>query len=232
MRRLLASPAAAALLLVSLPGCSGEIADPVTTARTAMAPFSTRIVPDSPRGVMDAFERAWDKRDPEHYGELFTEDFQFAFAAIDTAGNAFPGGRLTREDELLIAQHLFLTGTASLPPATKIVLTFDRTFIAEPDSRPGKTWPFHQEVKRNVVLSVDTGDAAYRITGAARFFLVRGDSAAIPPDLVARGFHPDPNRWWIERWEDETLDIGGGIPATGATPTQSRSWGALKALYR
>ncbi|MEO5617021.1 MAG: hypothetical protein ABIS67_04565, partial [Candidatus Eisenbacteria bacterium] len=64
----------------------------------------------------------------------------------------------------------------------------------------------HQEIKRNVVLSIDSGDQAFRITGAARFFVVRGDSALIPDDLVQRGFTADANRWYIERWEDETIE--------------------------
>src|SRR5262249_23904018 len=112
------------------------------------------------------------------------------------------------------------------------VLTFDRTFILEPDSRPGKTFPWHQEIKRNVVLSVDNGDQNFRITGAARFYIVRGDSALIPPELVQRGFHADPNRWWIERWEAEPLDTSGTAPADSPTPTKTSTWGSLKALYR
>jgi hypothetical protein len=231
MRRSLASSAAAALFLISLLGCSGEIADPAAIARSAVPPAATAIVADSPRALLDAFGHAWNNLDAAHYGELFTADFQFQFSLADSGGNPFPDHSLSRADELQIAQHLFVTGTATLPPATRIVLTFDRTFIPEPDSRPGKSFPVHQEVKRNFVLSVDTGDAAYRITGAAQFFIVRGDSAAIPPDLAAHGFHADPNRWWIERWEDASLDFGGGIPATGATPTQTRTWGSVKALY-
>ena len=30
-------------------------------------------------------------------------------------------------------------------------------------------------------------------------------AAAIPAELQARGFKPDSLRWWIDRWEDETL---------------------------
>ena len=223
--------ASAAALMLVLAGCSGHITDPRALIAAQTPASSTKIVPDTPRALLDAFAHAWNNRDPVEYYELFTEDFQFVFAAADSSGQPFPDRCLTRELELLIAQHLFLSGTSSNPPAQKIVLTFDRTFIPEPDSRPGKTWPWHQEIKRNLVLSVDTGEQAFRITGAARFFVVRGDSAAIPPDLVARGFHPDPNWWYIERWEDETLDTGGGLPGEGVTPTASRTWGDLKVLY-
>lgn len=165
--------------------------------------------PNSPRGLLDLFSWCWNNRAYDEYTEIFTDDFEFQFAQGDSAGNVFTDRGLFRQDELDTARHLFIEGTAGNPPAQKIVLTFDRTFIPEPDSRPGKTFPVHQEIKRNVVLSIDTGDQAFRITGAARFFVVRGDSAKIPPDLAQRGFKPDANRWYIERWEDETLDTGG-----------------------
>jgi hypothetical protein len=32
----------------------------------------------------------------------------------------------------------------------------------------------------------------------------------IPQELISRGFTPDPGRWWIERWEDETVGPGAG----------------------
>ena len=233
MRPSFARVPAASLLaaLLVLAGCSGRITDPHALLASLQPPRSTSIAPDSPKTLLDALAHAWNDLDPGQYPELFTDDYQFVFSSADSAGNPFRDRTLTREDELAIAEHLFVTGTASNPPAQKIVLTFDRTFIPEPDSRPGKTYPWHLEVKRNVVLSVDTPDRAFRITGAARFFLVRGDSAAIPPDLAARGFRPDPNRWWIERWEDETLDTGAS-PADSPTPTHTTTWGSLKALYR
>ena len=52
---------------------------------------------------------------------------------------------------------------------------------------------------------------------SALFFVVRGDSARIPKDMVDRGFGPDKNRWYIERWEDQTVGGGGagGLTAGG-----------------
>jgi hypothetical protein len=184
-------------------------------------PFSPKLAPNvgvsevapsptSPRGLLDLFSWCYNNRAYDEYTEIFTDDFQFQFSAADTTGQVFGDRGLFRQDELDTARHLFIEGTANEPPAQKIVLSFDRTFLPEPDSRPGKTYPVHQEIKRNVVLSIDTGDQAFRITGAARFFVVRGDSAKIPEDLVQRGFRPDKNRWYIERWEDETIDTGGG----------------------
>ena len=70
-----------------------------------------------------------------------------------------------------------------------------------------------------------------RIAGAASFYLVRGDSAQIPPDLQARGLRPDRSRWWIERWEDETLRVP-GRPGMATMPGRSITFGELKMLYR
>lgn len=74
------------------------------------------------------------------------------------------------------------------------------------------------------------------MTGAARFFLVRGDSAQIPADLLSRGALPDSTRWYLERHEDETAQTGSVLtaarsPRLAAQPVKSTSWGAVKALY-
>jgi len=185
--------------------------------------------PNSNTGVLDLFAWCWNNRAYQEYTEIFTDDFEFQFATTDSAGNAFTDRGLFRQDELDTARHLFIEGTANNPPAQKIVLTFDRTFFFEPDSRPGKTYPYHQEVKRNLVLSIDTGDQNFRITGAARFFVVRGDSAKIPDDLVQRGFKPDKNRWYIERWEDETLSSPGLVAQLGGNTAMKRAIGAALA---
>jgi hypothetical protein len=137
-----------------------------------------------------------------------------------------------RVDELEVERHLLVEGTATLPPARRLSLALG-SFIPYPDSRPGKTYPCHLEIRIGVTLSIDTGDRVYNVTGSARFFVVRGDSASIPADLAARGVRPDPRRWWIERWDDETA--GGGYDGNGvenAMPAKNTTWGSIKALYR
>src|SRR5262249_50565993 len=92
------------------------------------------------------------------------------------------------------------------PPANSISLQLDQNLIAQPDSRPGKQdTTYHQEIVTAVVLRIKTDEEDFQVTGAARFFMVRGDSAIIPAELVARGFHADPGRWYIQRWEGETV---------------------------
>jgi len=217
----------ALVLAFALVGC-GTIDEPAIHAKAPGT--SNLVVPDSPQATLGALTQAMNDRDALHYGQLFTADYAFQFAISDSAGNPFRNRALTREQEVASAIHLLVTGTASLPPATRVVLTFDRNFLPEPDSRPGKVFPWHEEVKMNFVLSIDTGDAAYRLTGAERFFFVRGDSAQIPPDLALQGFRPDASRWWIERWEDESAPSL-QVPNDGPTPTKFTSWGDLKVLY-
>ena len=252
--RSVGSRGAALLAFLLLTGTSGCYNPFLPKVASTLGVAEVAPTPNTPRGVLDLFGWCWNNRAYDEYTEIFTDDFEFQFAITDSAGNAFRDRGLFRQDELDTARHLFIEGTTNEPPASKIDLKFDKTFIPERDSRPGKTFPWHQEVKRNLVLSIDTGEQNYRITGAARFFVVRGDSAKIPDDLVQRGFKPDINRWYIERWEDETLDTPGALVANldpdqvrtaivtalarEAAPVTTTSalpvdvtWGRIKAIY-
>jgi hypothetical protein len=88
-----------------------------------------------------------------------------------------------------------------------------------------------------VTLTIRTDEQDFQVLGSARFFLVRGDSVAIPPELNTR-FGQDSTRWWIERWEDETQggdaatrSRGDALAATGraGTPLPRGTVGALGA---
>ena len=235
MRRSL-TPIAAAAMLAALAGCAGKVADPNSAAIAANGsiaqPPPPFLVPDSPHALVDAFVQAMNRRDVTHYRQLFTEDFEFVFVGDEPAGNPFPGRQLTRALELESAEHLFVDGTADLAPAGQVTLTVDPLFFVEPDSRPGKTFPWHQQVRKNFTLRVDAGDWDFYTTGWFRFFIVRGDSAAIPPELASRGFAPDTSRWWIERWEDDPYDVEATVGRPAERPNGAFStWGALKWFY-
>ena len=181
-------------------------------------------VPSRPELIVRLFDWCWDHRSINDYEEVFTDDFLFAFAATDSAGRAFQGAVLTRTDEIETARHLFVGGGTS-PPATSVSLQIDQTLRAQPDSRPGKRdTTYHREIVTDVVLRIETDEESFQVTGAARFFVVRGDSALIPQDLVDRGFRPDPGRWYIERWEDETVGTAGANAAI-----RDRGWAGLAA---
>lgn len=214
------------LAIFALSGCSKKAAPtaPQTSQPAGPAPNSTTNALNGVAWSMNHLQ--W-----RPIADLLPEDFQFVFAAADSAGNAFTGHALDRDQILLSLQHLLETGTATEPPASSVNLILDRTFVPIPDSRPGKAYPWHQEILSTFTLSISAGDHLYRIVDRVAFFLVRGDSASIPPDLAAQGFKPDPNRWWIERVGDS--GVGGSLlnRVTGTLPGRSVTWGSILALY-
>jgi hypothetical protein len=204
----------AALLALSLGlgGCLNPFFPSLSSTRVAAeaAPH-----PDSPQNVLDLLRWCWVNRAYTEYQELFTEDYRFAFAQTDSIGAAYQGWASTRDEDLRETKNLFLGGAGSpTPPAQRIVLYFDPNMVAMDDTRPGKMAPWHKEIRTGVNLTIDNGVDVWRVTGYARFFVVRGDSAKIPAELK---LGPDPNRWYIERWEDETAGSG-GTAAQPATP--------------
>lgn len=199
---------ALALLAWSLCGCFNPFQPPVSSSRGVSSPPP---VPNSPANAIRLLEWCYNNRDIDVYREVFTDDYTFIFGLSDTAGNAYRDRPYRREDELESATNLFVGGGDN-PPASRITLTFDRTLIAIGDSRPGFDPRWHKSILTNVNLSVQISDGdnqqSLEVTGKARYYVVRGDSARIPDELVQRGFRPDSTRWWVERWEDETLPSG------------------------
>lgn len=233
--------ALAAVLAAGLSGCFNPFAPLVSTQRVA----STQApIPSSPAGVVKLFEWCWQNRDLSRYEEVFTDDYRFAFAEGDSAGQPYRQTPYTRETEMTNVGGLF-NGSEDRLAAKSIQLTLDKTMISLPDPRVGKDPKWHRSIRTHVDLTVDLdlgGGSVDKqiVTGNALFFLVRGDSAAIPQELVDRGFTQDSTRWWIERWEDETLSEGGSallaeaLRARGlagpavVVPARQVSWGALK----
>jgi len=223
-------------LALAVAGCSGS-----------RSRHLTQPVPDpgfratSPASAVRLFEWCWDHRNLDRYRELISDDFLFACAPADSAGGAFPGGALTRFDEIESARHLFV-GAGTRPRANSITLQLDQNLVAERDGRPGKgNTTYHQAIVTWYMLRIETDADDFQVTGAARFFLTRGDSALIPADLVALGFRPDSTCWYIERWEDETLGSlasrvaareGPRAPSLRAQPARKPTWCDIKALYQ
>lgn len=209
----LASLAVAALAIA---GCFNPFVPDVLTQRvTTVAPS-----PTSPQDAVKLFEWCWVNRGVEEYKELFTDDYIFKSAALDSAGNGTRDVLTRRTDEIETAENMFI-GSAERPPAARITLNFDRNLVPFDDTRAGKNPIWHKTIRTSVDLKVDVDDGnSLEVTGYALFFLVRGDSAAIPAELKARGFKPDSLRWWIERWEDETLPTS-GVSARRARPGAS-----------
>jgi hypothetical protein len=208
-------------------GCFNPFDPLVSTARVASTPPP---VPNTAANVVRLFEWCWKNRGIKEYEEIFTDDYRFQFALGDSAGNAYRDAPYTREDELRSAVGLFV-GTIDHEPATDIQLDLDKTLIALGDDRPGKDPTWHRSIRTKVNLKVTidrgSGPEVNEVNGYAKFYLVRGDSAAIPLELQGR-FPPDANRWWIERWEDETLPAGG----TAVSPVAGSSSAAPRGAVR
>ncbi|HET9328532.1 MAG TPA: hypothetical protein VFQ05_17330, partial [Candidatus Eisenbacteria bacterium] len=184
--------------------------------------------PMSPEGVVLLLQWCYVSRNEENHRTLFTDDYQFVFGLLDPEGAPWRTTPWTREDELAYFDHLVNGGSANQPPAQSITLLLDRNFQVIDDPRPGKTPPWHRVIRTSVTLHIVAENSSREVSGFANFFLVRGDSAAIPEGLQPRGTIPDSAFWYIERWEDETL------PAEGARamPSSAATWGGIKALYR
>jgi len=232
MRRSLCGLAAlTGLLLVA--GCFNPFQPEVLSQRvTSAAP-----TPNSPQNAVKLFEWCWVNRGVDEYRELFTDDYVFISAATDSAGNPSRDIQARRDDEVQTAENMFI-GSSDHPPAEQITLLFDKNLVPFPDSRQGRDSKWHKQIRTSVNLNVriDTGNTV-EVTGSALFFLTRGDSASIPKELIARGFKPDSLRWWIDRWEDETLGgaVVTGTSLKGARPSASApllmSMAELRRLY-
>lgn len=195
-------------LAATVCGCFNPFQPRISSSRGVSSPAP---VPNSPANAIKLLEWCYNNRDADVYREVFTDDYVFVFGLSDSAGNAYRDRPYRREDELDAATNLFVGG-GDRPPASRITLAFNRTLIALGDSRPGFNPRWHKSIFTSVNLSVQIseGDAqsSLEVQGNARYYVVRGDSAKIPDELVQRGFRPDSTRWWVERWEDETLPSG------------------------
>lgn len=160
-------------------------------------------LPRSPEQLVSAVEWSYDHQSPAAYRDLFTADFQFACARADSAGNVYRDTPWTRDDELQFFSAL--VNPQRHPPITKLTLDFDRNLVVSPDPRPGKDPEHHRWIRTGYVLTVAEGSAPPRtVFGQIGFFVVRGDSAAIPDDLAVRGSTTDSRVWYLQRWEDAT----------------------------
>jgi len=234
-------------LLAGAAGCFNPF-DPLISARRGVS--EPPPVPIDPRSTLLLFKWCWENRAIEEYRELFTDDYIFVFSETDSAGNAFRDVPWTREDELISQTNLFVGGSATEPPADRITLEFTNTLNTFPSPFGHHHPDWHKVIRAEVFLRVTRGESTLEVRGPGLFYFVRGDSAGLPEELVQRGFGPDPNRWYIERWEDETNTGGAGAfsarrvtHAASATGTQTHTeplplpphldtWGAVKEYFR
>ncbi|MEY4375328.1 MAG: hypothetical protein RL760_1495, partial [Candidatus Eisenbacteria bacterium] len=120
MRRL-ALLSAVLVIAFGLAGCFNPFMPNVLNERVT----TTAPSPTTPAEAIRLFAWCWVNRGVEEYKELFTDDYVFQSASLDSAGN---GGRdiiTRRQEEIETAENIFI-GSAERPPASKITLNFDR----------------------------------------------------------------------------------------------------------
>jgi hypothetical protein len=219
---------APALLALAAFGCSA-------TKSVAPPPVDPHPSRDTPAGVVKRLEWDWQHLDAADYATLLTGDFRFVPAAGDSAGSGWTNENpWNREIERLVTTRMFDPAPSEPPSVNDLVLNLDRTMISLPDPRPGKHPKWHRTIRTHVDLKVEVGLGggsidAQIVTGNAFFYLVRGDSAVLTLDQQWEGATHDSTQWWIERWEDETLEYGGFTQSP--TPTRNLTWAAIKLYF-
>ncbi|MGH7742463.1 MAG: PKD domain-containing protein, partial [Candidatus Eiseniibacteriota bacterium] len=160
-------------------------------------------VPGTPTDAIALLKWCWDNRDVARYHELFTDNFQYHFDAGNPAGMPYQNTPWTRADELISSSNLLLGGGTSRAPASSVTLTF----TDGPTLLPGSAvrgYPWHQQLEAQWTLDITCTDGTtIHGEGLSRWFMVRGDSAAIPQELKDRGFTADSSRWYVERWLEQ-----------------------------
>jgi hypothetical protein len=209
-------------LLLALSACQTRVLLPTSTQP------ETAPVAATPAQALRRLEWCWEHHATEGCPDLLTCDFQFVFAATDSAGNAFRNRAWVRPDELSFILNLLKRGSATEPPANFVALQFDPVLAAVADDRPGRDPRWHQMIRSQLIVVVENPTREYRALGVQRFYLARGDSACIPQELRDRGFGPDSTRWWIEQWQEEDKPLA---PAGAAALIRPMTVGALKASY-
>lgn len=215
----------AILALAALGGCRSNPAGPSDFVPPEIGSRVVRPGSSSPTDMLRVLEQIHTVRSLDQYRGLFTEDYRFYFSATDSAGNAYRSTPWTFEDEAIYAEHLFVGGHPTLLPAGSIQLTLDHDAIAVPDpDHPGDTaGRWYRLIRTLSAMHVEATDGTtYDLSGSQAFHLVRGDSALIGEELRLRGYSQDSTRWYIRRWDEETV----------ATEADTITWGAFKVLYR
>jgi hypothetical protein len=201
-----AALAVLALLVTALvTGCFNPFSPRIATERGFVTPPPA---PTSAPNVLRLFEWCYNNKAIAEYREIFTDDYRFIFNPQDSAGAEYRGTPWTREDEMISTTQLFVGGGVESPAST-IQLNLDKSFFVQPD-RLLAPWDvvgrWHKTITTQVLLNIRTSDgSAIDISGAAVFYFIRGDSAVIPEELQNRGFGRDSTRWYIRRWEDQTV---------------------------
>jgi hypothetical protein len=193
----------ATLMLLAL-GCN---ADKVTKP-----PVDTRyLAQSSPENCLENLKRAYNERDIEEYGRLFTEDFTFEFSQVDWSRPDNPTPKTWGFDqEQTSARNMFTDHTVQ-----KIELTYVVNPAADSGGEHAGTWKIAQDriYLRLTTLKEDGTTLILLIDAANDTFYFK----EYPEEAASDGGH----LWRIALWQDEPL---GG-------KTERTTWGTVKNLW-
>jgi hypothetical protein len=102
---------------------------------------------------------------------------------------------------------------------------------SHPDSAAYYKWVTVARVLMSIEIPGTTESQIFNIDARHEFYLVRGDAALLDPGQEATS-----TRWYIQRWDDLSTQLGGaGViriasanSKVGNTPTVSTTWGRVK----
>lgn len=204
--------AALAVLALLVAGCSRP-------TRAVAPPPDVAPEADSPQNVVRRLQWALEHRDLRVIDELLTADFILLTAGTDSEGGGAVADTSRREDLLAMFEELFF-GTPQRPPAVRVTLGVDGALRPQRDPRTGFVDSLFKTIRTPIDMTIEWQDGeTQETTGYALFYLARGDTVIIPDHLEAVGFERDPRRWWMTRWEDETIALAD--PMRGARPIAS-----------
>lgn len=210
-------------------GCGGRRFSPFTpTAPTVV----TVPQADSPVNAVRRLAWVWSQRDAAAYQAMLTSDFRsvFSYYADGAVVTQHPDWGV--QHERAAAKHL-LVGGGSLTAPTSIAVSVADAMLDLPDPRPGKDPRFHRMVTTTYDLTIEASPGGTDHQGTLRAYLVRGDSALVPPDVFVLR---DATRWFLEGWDDLSVlsveSIALASPARpDAAPGKSLTWGQYKLAY-
>lgn len=241
-RRVVAAATVGLIIGLGAAGCDSGHVKQVTEAIHPPQAIDNPLPPalpvvDSPAHLLRAVEWTYNIRSVWTYEQLFTDDFLWNCSPTDPAGNGSRGTPWTRSDELLFAKHFFYGGGPDQRAVVTMVLRLAPNLEVVPDPAFAAWDPlgrWHSSVRTPVELRATLADqSSIEIVGYATFSVVRGDSAAIPDELLQRGARPDSTRWYLRRWDEESVPPAMARRAPlGAQPSSATTWCALKERYR
>lgn len=172
-----------------------------------VAPTAPEPINSSPAGALHRMGWAWEHLNPHEYGTVLSADFEATSSLTDSVGNVYGGTSWTRDAALVCFESL-VEGASGYGRVVSISMPINSSLNPQHDLRPGKTYPVHQQIdvsSISVTVRFLNGTIVSRSFGAL-VYVVRGDSAAIPPYL---GLMADSTQWYIQRIDEETT----GAPA-------------------